>query len=79
MKRTEFKKLKVGDLVITNGMCRKNKGILCRVTYICGDVIWISPVNGKPIIQFDGYYTDWNEVTFRAVNVTSIKKKQIEP
>ena len=28
MKRTEFKKLKVGDLVITNGMCRKNKGIL---------------------------------------------------
>lgn len=73
MKRTEFEKLKVGDLVVTNGMCRKNKGILCRVTYICGDVIWISTVNGKPIIHFDGYLTDWNEVTFRAVNVISTK------
>lgn len=25
MKRTEFKKLKVGDLVVTNGMCRKKQ------------------------------------------------------
>lgn len=73
MKRTEFKKLKVGDLVVTNGMCRKNKGILCRVTYICDDVIWISTVNGEPNFHFDDYYTDWSEVTFKAVNVISIK------
>lgn len=51
----------------------KNKGILCRVTYICDDVIWISTVNGEPNFHFDDYYTDWSEVTFRAVNVISIK------
>ena len=37
MKKSEFEKLKEGDIVILNGRCRNNSGIKCVVTYIFRD------------------------------------------
>lgn len=46
MTKLQFEHLKEGDIVITNGMCRHNSGIRCRVTDIFDNCIWVEPIYG---------------------------------
>lgn len=67
MTKRQFKKLKVGDIVILNGQCRTNVGMECVVTYICDDRIWVQPIVG----ELKGNYcmSDWNEISYTAARV----------
>ena len=70
MNNRQFKELKVGDHVITNGLSRSNSGIKCEVTYICEDRIWIKPLKGERDFT-DGCWAfpDWNEISYKAANL----------
>ena len=75
MKRTEFEKLKEGDIVVLNKMCRHNAGIKCNVTYVCRDVdikcccIWVKPIDGEREFSGDGICPEWNEISYKAANI----------
>lgn len=69
MTRKQFEKLREGDTVVLNGQCRVNKGVRCKVTYICDDRMWVEPVEGE-LVGVSGYCCpDWNEICYTAVNV----------
>lgn len=67
--RRQFEKLKEGDMVILNGMCRQNAGFKCKITYKISDDerIWIEPIDG----ELSGLFccSDWNEISYKAANV----------
>lgn len=70
MTREKFNLLKVGSIVITNGSCRKNAGIMCKVTYICEDRVWIEPIDGQEFNSENGWCSkDWNEVSYKSINL----------
>lgn len=69
MTKRQFSKLKEGDLVVLNGMCRQNVGMRCKVTYICDDRLWVEPINGE-LVSISGWCCpDWNEISYKAANV----------
>lgn len=67
MTKRQFEKLKEGDVVVLNGQCRKDVGIKCVVTYICGDRIWIKPIDCK--LQNHNGLGEWNEIAYTAANI----------
>lgn len=72
MTRKEFDKIKRGSIVITNGSCRGNAGIKCKVLYICEDRIWITPIDGQNFNDDNAWCCkDWNEVSYKSVNIVN--------
>lgn len=72
MTKRDFKTVKRGSIVITNGMCSINAGIRSKVTYVCYEdgVIWIRPIDGNTFNSSTGWCSsDWNEVSYKAVTL----------
>lgn len=70
MTKRQFEKLKKGDIVTLNGLCRQNAGLKCEVTYICDDRIWVKPIDGKEIVSVSQWcLPDWNEICYKAANI----------
>ena len=67
MTKRQFEKLKLGDEVILNGLCRMDAGTRCKVTYICDDHIWIEPVKGELKAEYS--LTSFNEISYKAANI----------
>lgn len=70
MTKRDFKTVKKGSIVITNGLCSINSGIRCKVVYISEDRIWIRPIDGNTFNSNNGWcLSDWNEVSYKAVTL----------
>ena len=76
MKFSEFKSLKEGDILITNGMCGINRGRKVRVESIPhrdpddAGIVIIELVEGEePFSDKDPFnWCLWGEVSYRALN-----------
>lgn len=72
MTKKEFGMIKEGSIVITNGQCRGNVGIKCKVINICEDRIWITPIDGRNFNDDNDWCSkDWNEVSYKSVNIAN--------
>lgn len=76
MKKSEFEKLKEGDIVILNGLCHNNAGIKCIVVHIVRDKeerycrLMIKTADGaKNLSIIGGILTNWNEISYKSANV----------
>lgn len=77
MKFSEFKALKEGDVLITNGMCGVNRGRKVRVKYIPyrdpedAGIVPIELVEGEtPFSDKDPFNNCvWGEVHYKALNL----------
>lgn len=67
MTKRQFTKLKIGDEVCLNGLCRMDAGVRCKITYICDDRIWIKPITGKLKAEYS--LGELNEISYKAANV----------
>lgn len=70
MTKQQFKKLKVGDLVVLNGKCRTNVGIKCVVDNVIDDRIWVKPIDGER--EFKGDWScgpDLNEIAYTSASI----------
>ena len=72
MTKRQFNKLKVGDEVSLNGLCRMDVGTICKVVYICDDCMWVTPIKGT--LKAEHSFGDFNEISYKAANI--IQKKQ---
>lgn len=68
MTKRQFNKLKVGDEVRLNGLCRIDVGTICKVVHIFDDCIWVVPVKGT--LKAENSFGDINEISYKAANVT---------
>ena len=70
MTKQQYESLKVGDIVVTNGQCGDNRGIKCKVTYICDGAVAIERLEGER--QFRGtnmFDPDWDEKYYTSLNI----------
>ena len=65
MTKKQFNTLAVGDEVYLNGRCRTDAGTKCKVTYICGDRIWVEPIDD----ELEAGFGNMNEISYKAANV----------
>ena len=66
MTKKQFNTLAIGDEVYLNRRCRIDVGTRCKVTYICGDRIWVEPIDTK--LKANYSFGDMNEISYKAAN-----------